>query len=58
MKGDKMNKEQLNDIEELLIEALFESIIECRGCGNRMEPDCEQCPICGTKNPLITHGLI
>ena len=41
-------------LDKLLVEA-SEGVIECRGCGDALEPDCEAC---GWMNPLIEEGFI
>jgi hypothetical protein len=45
-----------DDILELLKEAV-DGIIECRKCGNSIEPDCPKCS-CGWKNPVVYGGMI
>ncbi len=44
-------------LDKLLVEA-SEGVIECRGCGDALEPDCEACGSCGWMNPLIAEGFI
>lgn len=48
----------MEDIMELLEDAAMDGVISCPECGNSLEPDCEECGECGTKNPLIELGLI
>jgi hypothetical protein len=43
-------------IEEIMQEAL-DGVIECRNCGNSIEPDCDECS-CGWQNPVVGRGLI
>lgn len=43
-------------IEVIMREAL-DGIIECRDCGNSIEPDCAECN-CGWENPIVSMGLI
>lgn len=31
-------------------------LISC--CGDRVEPDCPQCPSCGEGNPLMMFGVL
>lgn len=38
-------------------EWIFEGIVECKKCGNLIEPDCPEC-YCGWKNPIVRMGLI
>lgn len=45
------------DIENLLEQAVTDSVIECEDCGNEIEPDCPACS-CGWSNPLIDLGFI
>ena len=40
-------------VEELLWEFMEEGCIECRGCGSRIEIDCDVCGECGWHNPAI-----
>lgn len=44
-------------MESILEEAAVDGVITCRDCGDRLEPDAEECP-CGWKNPLIKFGMI
>ena len=46
-----------NEVEEILRQAAFDSVIECPECGNLLEPDADECP-CGWKNPLVEMGMI
>jgi ribosomal protein L40E len=46
------------DLTELMEVALFDGVIECEKCGNRMEPDAEKCGECGWENPIRACGLI
>lgn len=46
------------DVQELLRQAVVDDVIMCPGCESSIEPDCPVCGICGTKNPLVTRGLI
>ena len=47
-----------DEIVQLLQDAVWEGIIECPDCGERMEPDCRRCPGCGKPNPLRAGGYI
>lgn len=44
--------------EAILREAALEGVVECRGCGSSLEPDCSRCGECGWKNPLLAAGFI
>jgi len=45
-----------NNLTEILTEAL-DGVIECRNCGNSIEPDCPKCS-CGWINPIVANGMI
>ena len=42
---------------EVIMQEALDGIIECRNCGNSIEPDCENCN-CGWENPLDAMGMI
>lgn len=42
----------------MMKDAVFDSVVECPKCGNRLEPDYDICPECNTKNPLQQMGFI
>jgi len=42
---------------EVIMQEALDGIIDCRNCGNSIEPDCEKCN-CGWKNPIVEMGLI
>jgi len=44
-------------MNNILEEAAIDGIVTCQKCGNRIEPDCEEC-YCGWINPLVANGLI
>jgi len=44
-------------MESILREAAMEGVITCPVCGNRIEPDCDEC-CCGWVNPLVELGFI
>jgi len=46
-----------NDVTSILEEAVRTGKVQCRDCGNYIEPDCEQC-YCGWKNPIVSCGMI
>lgn len=43
---------------KMLKDSVFDSVVECPTCGNRLEPDYDICPECNKKNPLQEAGLI
>lgn len=43
---------------ERLLEEAASGILECRGCGDALEPDAPECGACGWENPLVREGLI
>lgn len=53
---DELSDEFDDEFSDVLEDAV-EGIIECRWCGNTIEPDAESCS-CGWKNPLVQLGLI
>jgi len=46
----------MDEITEIMKEAL-DGIIECRSCGENIEPDCPRCS-CGWINPIVFMGMI
>jgi len=55
-----MAKTEINmqEIERLLKQAVYDSVITCGGCESNIEADCEVCGICGWENPLVKGGFI
>ncbi|MBA7515043.1 hypothetical protein ES705_07081 [subsurface metagenome] len=47
------------NIEEMLKEALFDSVVYCPYCEHgSLEPDYDKCPSCQKPNPLRKGGFI
>ena len=42
---------------DLLEQAVFDGVMDCPECGNRLEPDCPECE-CGWKNTILGMGMI
>lgn len=45
-------------LNDLLMQAIGDGVLECPKCGCLLEPDSYKCGECGWKNPLITEGII
>lgn len=55
---EPVDEPPFDSIEAILREAALEGVVECRGCGMSLEPDCARCGDCGWRSPLIRGALI
>ena len=57
-KSKGLNRLSMQDIERLLQQAVFDSVVECPYCQFQLEADYRVCPECSRENPLRLLGLI